>query len=76
MPASLYLFVFFFSVAENKRDDTMGKITGIFAGSVALFVMIVVGIGCHKNRKRKTKLNALLSKRYGSTFHFILLAMV
>ena len=43
---------------------------GVIVGGLALVVIILVGIGCHRKRTRKRKLNALLAKRYGSTSHF------
>ena len=43
---------------------------GVIVGGLALVVIILVGIDCHRKRTRKRKLNALLGKRYGSTSHF------
>ena len=47
-----------------------GQTIAVIVGGLALVVMLLVGIGCHRKRTRKRKLNVLLAKRYGSTFHF------
>ena len=47
-----------------------GQTVGVIVGGLALLAMILVGISCHRKRARKRKLNALLAKRYGNTFHF------
>ena len=53
-----------------KFPHSDGKTAGVIVGSLALVAMILVGIDCHRKRTRKRKLNALLAKRYCSTFPF------
>ncbi|KAL9974209.1 hypothetical protein ACROYT_G011222 [Oculina patagonica] len=50
----------------GKRGETgnsLGRTVGIIAGSVALVVMIIVGIGCYGKKTRNRKLKVYLSKR-------------
>ncbi|KAL9986954.1 hypothetical protein ACROYT_G001173 [Oculina patagonica] len=48
---------------KRERENSLEKTAGIIAGSIALGVMVITGIGCHRKRKRNRKRRALLSKR-------------
>ena len=46
-----------------------GQTVGVVVGVLALVAMTLLGIGFHRKRTRKRKLNAILAKRYENAFH-------
>lgn len=66
MFGGLKLLVLFSIETTGGRGETgnsLGKTVGVIAGSVALVVMIIVGIGCYGKKTRNRKLKVHLSKR-------------
>lgn len=66
---------FFLLGGRSKSGNTIRKTAVIIAGSIAIVVVIIVGIGCKRKIKLNRKLNTLPSKRYDSLlqvdFHVI-----